>query len=69
MLCAVSPLLVDRSPEWFVMCTGVGGKMMDGRRSCFQGLSEYLTQRAVAPNAAERRGGRFKRSFLLNFVQ
>ena len=38
---------------------------MDGRRSCFQGLSEYPTQRAVAPNAAERRGGRFKRSFLV----
>ena len=41
--------------------------MMDGRKSPFRGLSESPTQRAVAHNAAEQRGGRFKRSFLIDF--
>ena len=41
--------------------------MMDGWKSSFQGLSESPTQCAVAPNAAERRGGRFKRPFLIDF--
>ena len=41
--------------------------MMDGRKSSFRGLSESSTQCAVAPNAAERRGGRFKRLFLIDF--
>ena len=40
---------------------------MDGRKSSFQGLSESPTQCAVAPNVAERRGGRFKRSVLIDF--
>ena len=40
---------------------------MDGRRSSFQGLSESPTQHVVAHNFAERRGGRFKRSFLIDF--
>ena len=39
---------------------------MDGPKSSFLGLSESPTQRAVAPNAAERRGA-YKHSFLVDF--
>ena len=56
MLCAVSPL-VDRSPECFVMCTGVMRQILeeinDGWRSS-RGLDISLSQIAMDCNAAGR---------------
>ena len=41
--------------------------MMGGSKCSFRGLSESPTQRAVALDAAERRGGSCKRSLLVDF--
>ena len=39
---------------------------MDGLKSSFRGLSESPTQRTVALDAAERRGGNWKESLLVD---